>query len=206
MFSSTSGAPRPRRPTDIILLIASVLPLLVLWWPAPGPTDIDTDLTAFLRDLPDLWDPLWQNGFSAVALWPILLMLIVLANRGRRSLLLDWLVAAALAAALSLGIGALAGTTISESVRSLGSTGPPQVHVAVRLALATAVVATSSPHLSRPLRQIGRGVLLLGAVSAIALDVAFALGAVAGFLVGLAAAATVNLLFGSPAASSAQVK
>ena len=137
-------------------------------------------------------------GFAAVALWPILLMLIALASRGRRSLLLDWLIAAALAAALSLGIGALSGTPISESLQSLASTGPPQVYVSVRLALATAVVATASPHLSRPLRRIGRGVLLLGAVSAIALDVTFALGAAAGFLVGLAAAAGAHLLLGSP--------
>ena len=185
IFSSIADAPRARRGTDILMLCATLATLFVLAWPAPGPTAVDDDLTTFLHHLPDVLDPLWQIGFAALALWPIILVLIVLASRGRRSLLLDWLVAAALAAALSLGIGGLAGTPISESLRSLASTGPPQVYVAVRLALATAVVATASPHLSLPLRRIGRGVLLLGAVSAIALDVAFALGAAAGFLVGL---------------------
>ena len=198
VFSSVVDAPRSRRGTDVLMLAMAVVALLVLWWPAPGPTPADTDLTTFLHHLPAVCDPLWQVGFAGLALWPILLVLIVLATRGRRPLLLDWLVAVVLAAALAVTIGGLAGTPLSESLRSLVSTGPPQVYLAVRLALATAVIATASPHLSRPLRRIGRGVLLLGATSAVALDVAYTVGAVAGYFVGLAAAAGAHLLLGSP--------
>jgi hypothetical protein len=138
VFSSTADAPCVRRATDVILLIGSLLTLLVLWWPAPGPTPVDTDLTTFLRHLPDVCDPLWEVGFPVLALWPMVMVLIVFANRGRPSLLLDWLVAVVVAAALAVMIGGLTGTPLSESLRSLVSTCPPQVYLAVRLALATA--------------------------------------------------------------------
>ena len=198
VFSSVADAPRARRATDVMILAVAAVGLVVLWWPAPGPTAIDTDLTTFLQHLTGIWDALWQVGYATMAIWPIALVLLVLANRGRRRLLGDWAVAIGLAGVLSFVIGDLAGTPFSTSLRSLASTGPPPVYLAVRLALATAVVATASPHLSRPLRRIGRGVLLLGAISAVAIDVAYTVGAVAGFFVGLAAAAGAHLLLGSP--------
>ena len=73
-----------------------------------------------------------------------------------------------------------------------------QVYVAVRLAVATAIIVTASPHLSRPLRYWGRVLVLLGAVSSVAFEAAWPIGALAGILVGIGAAAVTHLLLGSP--------
>jgi hypothetical protein len=78
------------------------------------------------------------------------------------------------------------------------SSGPPQVYVAVRVALVSAIVVTASPHFSRPFRLTGRLVLMLGAVSAVALGAAYPVGVIAGFAVGLGAASLAHLILGSP--------
>ena len=65
-------------------------------------------------------------------------------------------------------------------------------------AVATAVVVTASPHLTRPLRYIGRWVIGVGAVATIALGTATPLGVLAASAVGVAAGAVVHLLRGSP--------
>ena len=71
--------------------------------------------------------------------------------------------------------------------------------MAVRLAVATAVVVMASPYLARPLRYVGRAVVGVGALAAIALETAFPIGMVAAFAVGIGSAAIVHLVFGSPA-------
>ena len=73
------------------------------------------------------------------------------------------------------------------------------MYLAVRLALATAVVVMASPYLARPLRYVGRVVVGLGAVAGIALGTALPIGMVAAFAVGIGSAAIIHLLFGSPA-------
>jgi len=181
-----------------MLLVFSVVLLLGLWWPAPGPTTIDSDLTKLLTGLTGPWSLVWDVSYASLIVWPLILIVIVCLSRGRRRLLVDWLLAVIAAAGLAIGIGDLAGTPWSVSFDSLASTGPPQVYLAVRLALVTAVLVTASPHLSRPLRLVGRGVLACGAVSAIALGVAYPVGVIAGFTVGLGAAALAHVALGSP--------
>ena len=41
IFSSASDAPKARRPTDVVLLLLSVLGVVILSFYAPGPTAID---------------------------------------------------------------------------------------------------------------------------------------------------------------------
>src|ERR1019366_4374192 len=159
-------ASRSRRPTDVLMLVLSVLFLVVLWWPAPGPTRVDTNITRLLGDLTGAWTLVWDLSYAALVLWPLLLVVLVCFSRGQRRLLVDWMLALVAATALAFVIGDLAGTPWSVSFASLTSSGPPQVYLAVRVALASAVVATASPHLSRPLRLTGRLVLACGGISA----------------------------------------
>ncbi len=180
------------------MLILSVLLLVVLWWPAPGPTQVDTHITTLLHDLTGVWTLLWDLSYAALVLWPLVLVVLACVNRGRRSLLVDWLLATVAAGALALVIGDLAGTPWSVSFSSLTSSGPPQVYLAVRVALGSAVVATASPHFSRPFRLTGRLVLGFGAVSTVALGVAYPVGVIAGLAVGVGAAALAHLILGSP--------
>ena len=60
VWSSAAGAPRLRRPTDILLLVVSILALGVLALAAPGPTGADDALATFLAWLQPLFGWLWS--------------------------------------------------------------------------------------------------------------------------------------------------
>ena len=128
-----------------------------------------------------------------------MLVALALFARGRKRLLVEELGAGALAFGVALVAGWLAGTDWADSLRAMTASGSPPVYVAVRLALATAVVVMASPYLARPFRYLGRVVVGVGALAAIALETAFPIGMVAAFAVGIGSAAIVHLLFGSPA-------
>ena len=66
------------------------------------------------------------------------------------------------------------------------------------MALATAVIAAASPHLSRPLRYLGRWVVGAGALASVVVGIAHPVGVVGGFAIGIGAAAVTHLLLGSP--------
>ena len=197
-FSSAADEARARRPTDILLLIVSLAGLAVFSLPAPGPTELDESLTALLEDLPGLAGWVWRVCFALLAVWSLVLVGMAAVPRARRILLRDYLVAVLVASALALLASSAAGTTPSDGLRALVNPGPPAVYLGLRVALFTAVVVTASPHLSRPLRYVGRGLMGAGALASIALGVALPIGVAAGFAVGVAAAALTHLVFGSP--------
>ena len=187
-----------RRPTDVLLVIASVLLLAGLALVAPGPTSADSTLQKVLEALPSVVNLLWGVSYTALALWALLLLGLPLAFRGRRRLTLDLLLAAAIALLGAVIAGSAAGTPADESLASLVGVPESPVYVAVRLAVATAIIVTASPHLTRPLRYWGRVLVLLGAVAAVAFEAAWPIGSLAGILVGIGAGALAHLLLGSP--------
>jgi len=199
LFSSAGDAPRSRRPTDVVLLALAVVSVLVLSFPAPGPTSIDSLLTGLIRSLPGLFGWFWEIAYDLLIIWMLVLVALALSGRGRRRLLFEELLAGGLAVGVALLAGRLAGTDWSDSLRAIASSGSPPVYVAVRLALATAVVVVASPSMARPMRYVGRAVVGIGAVAAIALETTLPIGTVAAFAVGIGSAAIVHLLFGSPA-------
>ena len=199
VFSSAAHAPRSRRPTDVVLLVLTVLTVVVLAFPAPGPTSIDSLVTGLVQSLPGLFGWFWELSYDLLLGWTLVLVALALLARGRKRLLFEELGAGALAFGVALLAGRIAGTDWSDSLRALAASGSPPVYVAVRLALATAVVVMASPYLARPFRYVGRAVVGVGALAAIALETAFPIGMVAAFAVGIGSAAIVHLLFGSPA-------
>ena len=199
MFSSASDAPRSRRPTDVVLLALAVLTVVVLTFPAPGPTSVDSLVTGLVQALPGLFGWFWEISYDLLIAWMLVLVALALFARGRRRLLLDEMLAGGLAVGLALLAGWLAGTDWSESFKAVAASGAPPVYLAVRLALATAVVVMASPYMAQPLRYVGRAVVGIGAVAGIALGTALPIGMVAAFAVGIGSAAIVHLLFGSPA-------
>jgi len=199
VFSSASDAPRSRRPTDVVLLALAVLTVVVLTFPAPGPTSVDSLVTGLVQALPGLFGWFWEISYDLLIAWMLVLVALALFARGRRRLLLDEMLAGGLAVGLALLAGWLAGTDWSESFKAVAASGAPPVYLAVRLALATAVVVMASPYMAQPLRYVGRAVVGIGAVAGIALGTALPIGMVAAFAVGIGSAAIVHLLFGSPA-------
>jgi uncharacterized membrane protein YbhN (UPF0104 family)/tRNA A-37 threonylcarbamoyl transferase component Bud32 len=199
VFSSASDAPRSRRPTDVVLLALAVLAVVVLTFPAPGPTSIDSLVTGLVRALPGLFGWFWELSYDLLIAWTLVLIALALFAHGRKRLLFEELLAGALAVGFALVAGWLAGTDWSESFKAVAASGSPPIYLAVRLALATAVVVMASPYLARPFRYLGRSVVGLGAVAGIALGISLPIGMVVAFAVGIGSAAIVHLLFGSPA-------
>lgn len=198
IFSSASDAPWARRPTDVGLLIVAVVVAGVLTLPAPGPTAIDAAIADLLAALPGLLGWFWEVSYDFLFIWASLLIVATLFSRGRKRLLAGELLAGLFALAFAAGTGSLSGTPLADSVGSFASSGPPAVYPAMRIAVATAIIVMASPHLSRPLRYLGRWIVSFGALGTIALGVALPVGVVAGITVGVGAAALVHLIVGSP--------
>jgi uncharacterized membrane protein YbhN (UPF0104 family)/tRNA A-37 threonylcarbamoyl transferase component Bud32 len=129
-----------------------------------------------------------------VFVWAAILLGAPLVSRGRLRLSRDQLLALVLA---SVGSLLLAGDW-STLLDGLTASGPPPVFPAVRIALLTATLVTTSPHLGTPARRAGRLFLALGTLASIALGAVQPVGAIAGLSLGAAAATLVHLLFGSP--------
>jgi tRNA A-37 threonylcarbamoyl transferase component Bud32/uncharacterized membrane protein YbhN (UPF0104 family) len=199
VFSSASDAPRSRRPADVVLGVLAVATVVVLAFPAPGPTSLDSLVTGLVQGLPGLFGWFWELSYDLLILWSLVLVALALLARGRKRLLLDELLAGGLAAGFALVAGWLAGTDWSDSVKAVAASGAPPIYLAVRLALATAVVVVASPYMARPFRYLGRLVVGIGAVAGVALGTSLPIGMVAAFAVGVGSAAIVHLLVGSPA-------
>jgi len=198
VFSSASDAPRVRRPTDLVLLAVSVLGIVAFSLAAPGPTAIDQAVSHLVSLVPGLAGWFWEVSYDLLIGWALLLTVRPLVARSRRRLLLNELLAALISFGFAALAGRIGGTPWSAILDGLFDAHPPAVYPAIRLAVATAIVATASPHIARPLRHIGRWVIAVGALAAIALGIALPLGILTGYAVGLAAAAVTHLLLGSP--------
>jgi uncharacterized membrane protein YbhN (UPF0104 family)/tRNA A-37 threonylcarbamoyl transferase component Bud32 len=183
----------------VVLGVLAVATVAVLTVPAPGPTSLDSLVTDLVQGLPGLFGWFWEISYDLLFLWSLVLVAIALLARGRRRLLRDELLAGALAVGIALVAGSLAGTGWSDSFRAIAASGSPPVYLAVRLALATAVVVAASPYMARPLRYVGWFVVAIGAVAGVALGTSLPIGMIVAFAVGIGSAAIVHLLFGSPA-------
>jgi uncharacterized membrane protein YbhN (UPF0104 family) len=192
-FSSAADAPRARRPTDVVLFVASLVAIGVTAALAPDPND-HSPAAAFIESLPGLFGWFWEIVHVLAIAWGAALLIAALVGRGRRSLFRDQALALALAV---LGSLALAGD-VPTLVDGLSTSDPPPVFPAASLALVAAVLVTSSPHLGRPARRTGRLLVAGGFLAAIALGGTFPMGAIAAIAIGTAAGTLVHLLFGSP--------
>lgn len=200
MYSSSPDAPRQRRPTDVLVLLLSLLLVAVPAVNSPGPLAVDVALASLLSPLDGALGWFWRLCYAALLAWTLVVVLgpLVRSRQGRLSLLLDYVLAAATAMGLAVLLSLPGGGGVDASVQALASAQPPPVFPAVRVALCAAVIVTASPHLTRPLRIVGRTVLVLGAASAVALGLAYASGVLAALAVALAAGSIVHLLLGSP--------
>ncbi len=198
VFSSASDAPRARRPTDVVLVALALLTIGGMTLVAPGPGALDTATQRFVQALPGLFGWFWETAYDVLFLWAIVLIAIPIAARKRTRMLVGEFLAVAITFIVGSAAAGLAGVSGSESVRAIASSDPPARYPAMRVAIAAAVVVAASPHVSRPLRRIGRIVLILGAVASVAVGVALPSGVVAGFAVGIGVAALVHLTLGSP--------
>lgn len=197
-YSSQADAPRVRRPTDVMMVLLGLLFIGTAAFVAPGPTDLDNALDALIKELPGFVSWAWNICYAALALWGLVLVAAALLRRGRRRLLLDYLVAGVLSFLVAALVSVAAGTSWSGTVTAFTTAEPPSIYLATRLAVMTAIITTASPHVTRPLRWVGRLLIVLGGSAAVVIGIALPLGALAGFAVGVVAAGLTHLALGSP--------
>ncbi len=200
MFSSSADAPRQRRPTDVLTLMAALLLGTGSAIGAPGPTPLDTAVGALLDEFAGTLGWIWQIGYALLLAWALVLLLapVVRRRQGRLRLLVDYAAAMALAFGLTVLLTEAGGGELSEALDGLITTDPPPVFPAVRLAVCGALIVVASPHVTRPFRLVGRVVLTVGAIATIALQIGYASAVLAALAVAFAAASLVHLALGSP--------
>jgi uncharacterized membrane protein YbhN (UPF0104 family) len=197
VFAAPPGQPRARRATDVVLLVPALLGLALAIAAYP-PSSFERSLERFLASVPSWLDPLW--GFLSDGLWLWAVLLVAVALLSRRLVVVGEALAAVVLAGL-LGIVA-ARVTVGEWpdlwAAIVGTSSAPRFPD-VRVAETTAVIVAVSPHLVRPLRRFGRWVVILGTVGAAIVGGGTPIGTVAAVLIGVAAAAAVNLVLGTSA-------
>lgn len=202
IWSSAPGAQRFRRPTDILLLVSAMVALALLDIWAPGPTSLDEALVAVTTSVSEILDWLWEISYALLAGWTLVVVALAVFARGRRRMLLDFLVTAAVAFAGALVACRVATGSWPSSLADFATADAHPVYTVVFLTLATSILVTASPHLTRPLRMIGRAVIAFGVFGAVGLTITLPIGAAASLAVGVAAAAATHLLLGTPAGRS----
>ncbi|MEI2827367.1 MAG: hypothetical protein V9F04_13960 [Dermatophilaceae bacterium] len=198
LWSSAADAPLERRPTDVVLLVVTVVSLALLSIPAPGPGNLDKAVTELLNALPGLLGWFWETAYALALGWALLLLVLAAFGRARRRLLVMQVVAAVLALAIATALAFAEGGSWSGVWDALTSQDTGRIYPAVRLSLVVAIVAVSSPHLARPYRRLGWLLVIVGSVAGVALEIDLLVGAVAGVILGVAAASAVHVAFGSP--------
>ena len=197
LFASAQDEPRSRRPTDVVLAIVSALVVLVAALASKLLTELEQSVADVVGDVPSFFDTLWRLAFWAPVAWSLVLIVAAVV-RGRGALARDLILAPVVSLVLVAVVAAIVmddGTGIGEVLFDVN--GPPYFPPGL-LVLATAVMSTASPHLSRPFRNLGRWLIPFQFVGTIMLGAALPSGASAAIALGLLAAATVHLAVGSP--------
>ena len=180
------------------MLALAIVGGVVLSYSAPGPTAFDRAASELVAQAPGLRGVVLEVAYDLLIIWSFCLLLLSLFAPGRKRLFLYEVLAVAVGLGFAILAGTVSGIDPSKSLSGLINSTSPPIYVATRVAIATTVIVTASPFLTRPIRLIGRWLIAIGALSGIALGAALPIGVGAGFLIGLGSAALVHLLFGSP--------
>jgi hypothetical protein len=165
-FAVSRHARRFRRPTDVTLLIFTSTTLLWFSARADGtPTGLHAALISLIDSLPGLLDPLWHMLSDWPPIWALILLGLALYRR-HWSLLRDQFVALVGVLVGAWIIGRLATGEWPALWEGLLRQDQPIDYPPLMLAAAVAVISVASPHMSRPLRYVGRWLVVLGAFGA----------------------------------------
>jgi uncharacterized membrane protein YbhN (UPF0104 family) len=197
VFAAPADQPRARRATDVVLLIPALAGLLFAIVAYP-PGSFELSLERLFDSIPGWLDPVWGALTDLLWLWAIVLVVIALLRR-RFVVVAQALASLAVALAVAVCAARLALGTWPDVGAALFGTAEAPRFPAVRVAEATAVLVTFSPHLVRPLRRAGAWILLLGTIGAAVGGDGTPLGTLAAVLIAVAAAAAVRLAFGTSA-------
>jgi glycosyltransferase 2 family protein len=196
-FAAPPGQRRTRRATDVVVLVPSVLVLVYLVAVYP-PSSLELALIRALDAFPEWLEPVWAFLEYLVVVWAAAIFVATLVTRR-----LEIAAQGLLSLAVALLVGILAARVAADSwpniVDAFVARDREPDFPEILLAAAVALIGTASPHLVRPLRRVGRWLVLLGVVGTAVSITSTPGGAVAALVIGLIAASVVNLLLGTSA-------
>jgi glycosyltransferase 2 family protein len=186
---------RNRRTIDGVLLAAGAIVLGLAAAAASQAEVQDEQVGKAIVTVLGWADPLWRTLFVATVALALIVVLDVLAH-ARWGLARDLV----LAFLIVLGAGVLLGWAVESDwtpfrEHLLGRWGFPEL----RLAAAVALLVVAGPELVRPWRRLAGSLILLSALSVVALGAALPSAACGALALGLGAAAIIRLAFGTAA-------
>jgi uncharacterized protein (TIRG00374 family) len=197
VFSTSRGAPRFRRATDVFLLVPAAIGLAALVAAYP-PSRFERSLVVFLASFPDWLEPVWGLAYDVLALWAIALGASALIGR-RAGIALQMLASLAVAAALAALVFRVAVDDWPGEDYLFRLAMDEGSFPVLRVALCGAAVLAVAPQLVKPLERLGRLLLALGVIGAVMFEAAPPSATLAALLVAAVAATSVRLALGTSA-------
>jgi undecaprenyl-diphosphatase len=194
----TEGTAR-RRPGDAARAVLAALLLVPLILHAHHPTATEEAVVRLFESIPTGARTLFLILYQLAALWAVGLLVVTVLLLHRWRLARDLAVAAAAAWVLGRLMAFLVhddGLWRAFQV-TFDLTGTPRFPM-VRLSVAVATVLVASPHLARPTRRLGQGLVTLLALSSLYLSRGFPTDLVAAIVLGWGVAHLVEWVFGTP--------
>ncbi len=196
-FAVPSDPQRFRRPTDVVLLVLSLILLAVTASAVDDPGDFERSFADWLSNLPGLLDFVWKIAYDFVQIWVLVVGVLALVRR-RWGLLRDWAVSIAIATGGVMLIGWLVDGEVPALADSIGAADGAGAFPSLALAAGAATVAVASPYFVSPLRSFGRWLIGTAWLSGLVLGVTQPGAGLCALAIGWAAGALVHLAFGSP--------
>ncbi len=196
LFATPADEPRARRAGDVIALVAASLALAAISLAAFPPPGFARAVARLLVSFPAFLDGLWQILGDLVVFVAVLVLVAAIVRR-RGSIARDLVIAGALAIAGSLVVGRVVAGSWPDLWDALRAAEPPPWYPSSHIAVPGAVIVAAAPHLTLPMRRLGRWLLVLAMFAAAGLGATTPFGALAGVLMAIIAAASVHLAFGS---------
>jgi len=197
-FAVPAHPRRFRRATDAVLLAVSLAVLIICAAVADElPGNEESAIGSLLVGVSPVLQPVWKISFDLLQIWVVVLLVLSLVRR-RWRLARDLVAMVAVVALAASVAGRLA---IGEWPDLLAGLGPADDAIdfpSVALATGAGAVTVSAPYLVRPLRHVGRYLVVLGWLAAVALGVLSPGDAIGALALGWAAGALVHLIAGSP--------
>jgi undecaprenyl-diphosphatase len=200
-FGPASEEPYRRRTSDWVRLVIAIVALALLIAHEGDLSQAEQNLFTFFNTLPDDLNSLFTLMYRAGALWAVGIVVVAALVARRWRLARDLAIAGGLAWFIGRLIGSLAVSenSLAKSLDVVTRFGDDTAGFPlVRLAVITAVIATASPYLTRPIRRLGQLLILFLALSAMYLGTGLPDGILAALFLGWGVAAAVHLTFGSP--------
>lgn len=181
-------------------VVVAIVVLVLFAFHADDPAAWERSFTRVFTSLPSDANTLVLIVYDVMALWAVFLLVAVVLLLRRWRLARDLLVAGCAAWVL----GRLAGffirdTDLWHAFRvTFDLTDAPRFPL-VRVGVAVAMVTVASPHLTRPSRRFGQGLVVVLALTAMYLGRAYPTDLLGAIVLGWGVAAAVHYAFGTPA-------